>query len=86
MIMFKFRDIPTFLTVMMIKVYQKTISFDHGLFKFMYPNGYCKFYPSCSEYAVDALRKKGLMRGSFLVIKRLWRCNPWSEGGIDKVT
>jgi uncharacterized protein len=83
--MLKVKDIPAFLTVIMIKVYQKTISFDHGVLKSLYPNGYCKFYPSCSEYAVDALRKKGLIKGSFLVTKRLVRCNPWSEGGIDKV-
>lgn len=83
--MIKIKDIPVYLTVVFIKLYQKTISFDHGVLKFMYPNGYCKFHPSCSEYAVDALRKKGLFKGSFLIFKRLLRCNPWSQGGVDKV-
>ncbi len=71
--------------VFVIKFYQKTISFDHGLLKPLYPNGFCRYYPTCSEYAAQAIEKKGIARGSFLIIKRLTRCNPWSEGGIDKV-
>jgi uncharacterized protein len=45
----------------------------------------CKYHPSCSEYAVQALRKHGLIRGSFLAAWRLLRCNPWSRGGFDPV-
>jgi putative membrane protein insertion efficiency factor len=43
----------------------------------------CKYHPSCSQYAVDALRKHGLLRGSLLAGWRLLRCNPWSHGGVD---
>ena len=43
----------------------------------------CKFYPSCSEYAVDALRKYGFVRGTFKAAHRLLRCHPWSHGGVD---
>ena len=43
----------------------------------------CKYYPTCSEYAVHALRSKGVMIGSLLAVWRLVRCNPWSMGGID---
>ena len=43
----------------------------------------CKYHPSCSQYAVDALRSKGLVRGSALAAWRLLRCNPWSHGGFD---
>ncbi|MGB2952978.1 MAG: membrane protein insertion efficiency factor YidD [Gaiellaceae bacterium] len=43
----------------------------------------CKYYPSCSEYALLAFRKYGLARGSLLAGWRLLRCNPWSRGGVD---
>ncbi len=69
----------------LIRAYQKTISFDHGVLRIFYPNGYCKFHPSCSEYAAQAIDKKGVMHGSFLTLRRLLRCNPFSQGGIDEV-
>ena len=43
----------------------------------------CKYYPTCSEYAVLAIRSKGLVVGGALAFWRLLRCNPWSMGGID---
>jgi uncharacterized protein len=43
----------------------------------------CKYHPSCSQYALDALRQYGLLRGSILAGWRLLRCNPWSHGGLD---
>jgi putative membrane protein insertion efficiency factor len=43
----------------------------------------CKFHPSCSQYASDALRKYGPVRGSLKAAWRLARCNPWSHGGVD---
>lgn len=45
----------------------------------------CKYYPTCSEYAVQALREHGLLRGTALAVWRLLRCNPWSLGGVDPV-
>ena len=45
----------------------------------------CKYEPSCSQYAIDALRTKGFVRGSLLAAWRLLRCNPWSHGGFDPV-
>ncbi len=45
----------------------------------------CRYYPSCSQYAVDALRRHGLVRGCLLAAWRLLRCNPWSRGGVDYV-
>ena len=45
----------------------------------------CKYHPSCSEYAVQAVRRHGLARGSVLAGWRLLRCNPWSRGGFDPV-
>jgi putative membrane protein insertion efficiency factor len=45
----------------------------------------CRYYPSCSTYAVGALREHGPLRGSALATRRLLRCHPWSVGGIDPV-
>jgi uncharacterized protein len=45
--------------------------------------GRCKYHPSCSQYALDALREFGLFKGSVLAAWRLLRCNPWSHGGVD---
>ena len=44
----------------------------------------CKYHPSCSQYAIDALRRYGFLRGSVLAGWRLLRCNPWSHGGVDR--
>lgn len=45
----------------------------------------CRFHPSCSQYALDALRQHGAMRGSWLALRRLLRCHPWHPGGYDPV-
>jgi uncharacterized protein len=45
----------------------------------------CRYYPSCSEYAVQAIARFGILRGLVLAGWRLLRCNPWSHGGLDPV-
>lgn len=45
----------------------------------------CRFYPSCSAYAVTALTRHGLFRGTWLAVRRLGRCHPWTPGGVDHV-
>lgn len=45
----------------------------------------CRFYPSCSEYASEAIARHGVARGGVLSARRLARCHPWCEGGIDRV-
>ncbi|MEX0952887.1 MAG: membrane protein insertion efficiency factor YidD [Nitriliruptoraceae bacterium] len=45
----------------------------------------CRFHPSCSTYAVQAVREHGALRGSWLAIRRLGRCHPWNPGGVDHV-
>jgi putative membrane protein insertion efficiency factor len=46
----------------------------------------CRYHPTCSAYAVEAVRDYGVLRGAVLAAWRLLRCNPWSAGGIDRVS
>lgn len=61
--------------VIFIGFYQKTIS------KILSPT--CRFQPSCSQYSIDALKKYGTIKGLYLSVKRVIRCNPYSSGGYD---
>ena len=45
----------------------------------------CRFHPTCSAYALEALEKHGALRGGWLTLRRLLRCHPWGRGGIDNV-
>jgi len=65
------------LLVLPIRLYQLVIS------PLLGPR--CRFYPSCSAYAVEALTRHGALRGSWLAVRRLSRCHPWNPGGIDPV-
>lgn len=68
----------------MIRFYQKTLSFDHGPFKHLFPGGFCRFYPSCSQYSYDCIYRHGLLKGVLLAVWRILRCNPLSLGGMDE--
>ena len=71
------------LTIWLIQLYQKTISPDHSMLKKIEPFKGCRFYPSCSEYAILVLKKSGFFIGLPKIIWRILRCNPWNEGGVD---
>jgi len=71
--------------IKLIKLYQKTLSLDHGPLRYLYPYGYCKYNPTCSQYAIEAIEKYGFWKGGFKSFKRILRCNPWSKGGSDPV-
>lgn len=66
-----------------IRWYQRTVSPDHGVLRHRYPTGYCRFYPSCSEYGYQAIEQYGATKGSYLALLRIIRCNPWNPGGVD---
>jgi hypothetical protein len=72
------------IAINLIRFYQKILSPDHGIFKPLFPYGYCRFYPSCSEYGARAIKKYGFWRGSLKAVWRVLRCNPWNKGGIDR--
>jgi hypothetical protein len=62
--------------IQMIKLYQKIPGHFHDS---------CRFIPTCSNYAIVALERFGVIKGSFLTIKRILRCNPWGGDGYDPV-
>ncbi|MDR1977395.1 MAG: membrane protein insertion efficiency factor YidD [Synergistaceae bacterium] len=62
-------------SILLIRGYQKCISPLLGV--------RCRFYPTCSQYAILALREWGFFKGVWLTVKRLARCGPWHEGGYD---
>jgi uncharacterized protein len=68
----------------LIKLYQNTLSPDHSWLKAFYPNGYCRFYPSCSEYGHKSISNDGLAKGSLKTAWRILRCNPFNKGGVDR--
>lgn len=76
---------PQYLVIKLIKIYQKTLSCDHGLLKIITPYGRCRFRPTCSDYAINAIEKYGLTKGVGLAAWRILRCNPWNKGGWDPV-
>ena len=45
----------------------------------------CRYFPTCSVYAVEAVEKYGAMRGGWMALRRVMRCHPWSDGGYDPV-
>jgi len=63
--------------ILLIKIYQKVISPLIG------PK--CRFTPTCSNYAVEALKKYGVFKGSWLAVKRIAKCHPWGGSGYDPV-
>jgi len=76
---------PRYFLISLLKIYQKTLSFDHGFLKIFWPYGYCRFKPTCSDYAIDAVKKHGIIKGGVKSIWRVLRCNPWNKGGWDPV-
>jgi putative membrane protein insertion efficiency factor len=68
---------PRSIVVAPIRAYQRLFSPAFG--------ERCKYYPSCSEYAAQAVERFGILRGLVLATWRLLRCNPWSHGGVDRV-
>lgn len=71
--------------ILMIRLYQKTLSLDHGPLRFLRPHGQCKFYPTCSMYAIQAIERYGSAKGLRLSLERVLRCHPWAVGGVDEV-
>lgn len=78
-------NLPKRAAIIAINCYQLLLSPDHSWLKAKYPYGYCRFYPSCSEYAKQAIIKFGLLKATWLSVKRLLKCHPWAEPKIDLI-
>lgn len=65
------------LAILMIRFYQKFIS------RYILVGRHCRFYPTCSEYSLQAYKKYGFIKGTLLTIYRILRCNPFNKGGYD---
>ncbi|PIT89037.1 MAG: membrane protein insertion efficiency factor YidD [Candidatus Levybacteria bacterium CG10_big_fil_rev_8_21_14_0_10_36_7] len=69
-----------------IKVYQKTPIFHFNFMTLSFQNhSQCKFTPTCSEYAYEAVKKHGSIKGGLMAVKRIGRCHPFASGGYDPV-
>lgn len=66
-----------YLLIAIVRAYQYIISP-------YFPNN-CRYEPTCSRYAVEALKKHGALKGGWLTVKRIGRCHPWAKGGYDPV-
>jgi len=74
------------LALALIRLYQKYLSFDNGFFKYLLvTENTCRFTPRCSEYTYQAIDKYGILHGSWLGLKRIVHCHPWSKGGFDPI-
>jgi len=67
----------------LLRIYQRTFSPDHGPAAGFFGNYRCRFYPSCSDYTLEAIRQYGLLKGSVVSFKRILKCHPWHPGGYD---
>ena len=67
----------SFILIKFIRIYKYLISplFGHS----------CRYLPTCSDYSIEALEKFGLLKGLLLILKRVFSCHPWSDGGFDPV-
>jgi len=70
-------NLPRNILILLLMAYRKVISPLYGQV--------CRFFPSCSAYALEAITVHGAVKGSWLAAKRLARCHPWNAGGVDHV-
>jgi putative component of membrane protein insertase Oxa1/YidC/SpoIIIJ protein YidD len=68
-----------------ITVYQFTLSPDHGLLRFFFRYGVCKHSPTCSQFAINILKKRFLPIALFLILKRVASCNPWAKSSDERL-
>lgn len=76
-----FRAFSNFIKFILIKV----INFYRVYLSHLKKTTHCRFVPTCSQYAIEAIEKYGPFKGTFLALKRILRCNPFSKGGCDPV-
>lgn len=70
-------NLPRNFLIVLLKAYRKVVSPLYGQV--------CRFFPSCSAYALEAVTVHGAVKGTWLAVRRLGRCHPWNAGGVDHV-
>ena len=75
--------LPRNFSILIIRIYQKTLSPDHGLLKVFFNHRWCRYEPTCSHYTIGTLQKYGFIKGWLKGLWRILRCNPFSKGGVD---
>ena len=71
------------IVLFLIRLYQHTLSLDHGPLRYIYKHGSCRFNPTCSEYTYQAINKYGVIKGLWLGLKRVLKCRPGGGSGIN---
>lgn len=69
--------VPQLVLISILKLYRKAVSPVYGQV--------CRFFPSCSAYALEAITVHGAVKGTWLAVRRVARCHPWNDGGVDHV-
>ena len=79
-------DLPRDALAAAVRGYRFALSPDHSFWARALDNPpYCRHFPTCSSYALEALERHGALRGSWLAARRVLRCHPWAKGGLDPV-
>ena len=78
-------EIPKKTALILIRIYQKTLSTDHSFWARPDKFRICMYYPSCSQYTYEAIERFGLIKGGIMGAWRIIRCNPFCRGGVDDV-
>ncbi|MBP9773777.1 MAG: membrane protein insertion efficiency factor YidD [Candidatus Peribacteraceae bacterium] len=71
--------------IVLVRVYQATLSPDHSWLAGAFPYGFCRHQPTCSQYAVEKLQKESLPKALWLIFKRVVSCNPWTKVSEEKM-
>ncbi len=77
--------LPATVSILFIHLYQKTLSPDHGPLRHLFPYGFCRHEPTCSEYGIDVLKKRNYFVALALIVKRIAGCNPWTKPTDDRL-
>ena len=77
--------LPATVSIVIIRLYQKTLSLDHGPLRHLYPYGFCRHEPTCSAYAIQQLKTQKYLTAAILILQRILSCHPWNPLSDEKI-
>lgn len=77
--------LPAMFFLMLVTIYQKTLSPDHGPLRHLYPYGFCRHEPTCSDFARETLKTEPLFSACFQITKRVLSCHPWAKTSNERL-